>query len=300
MSLRPPNVEVKHLHAFLVVAEELHFGRAAVRLGIAQPPLSQQIKRVEEAIGHRLLDRDTRNVSLTPAGEAFAETARSVLQQLSAGIVRARDVAEGEGGRLSIGFTPTTALRLLPRVIPPFRAEHARVTVELVELMPAVLVEALSVDQIDVAIMRDPTPAPGLAATVLHEESYVAVLRADHPRAEAADFRLADLARDPFILFPTHAESQTVAKVTGLCAEAGFVPRGVQQVPGWQTAIALVGSGMGATILPESVENLSLPGIVYRRIASPIRSAIAAVRRESDARPMVLGFIAASAAVMSA
>jgi DNA-binding transcriptional LysR family regulator len=300
MSLRPPHVELRHLHAFLVVAEELHFGRAATRLGIAQPPLSQQIKRVEEAVGQRLFDRDTRNVSLTPAGEAFAEAARSVLQQLSAGVARARDVGAGEAGRLAVGFTPTTALRLLPRLVPAFRAQHPKIEVELIELMPAPLLEGLRTGQIDAAILRDPTPMPDILPTLLHEESYVAVLPAAHPAAADPRFHLGDLAGDPFILFPNNAESQTVARVFGLCAEAGFVPRGVQQVPGWQTAIAMVGSGVGVTILPESVENLRLPGIVYRRIESPIRSQIAALRRACDERPMVAVFISIGTSIMSA
>jgi DNA-binding transcriptional LysR family regulator len=292
-------VELRHLYSFLVVAEELHFGRAAVRLGIAQPPLSQQIKRIEEAIGHRLLDRDTRNVSLTPAGEDFARTARAVLQQLAVGVERAREVATGEAGRLAVAFTPTTALRLLPRIVPAFRAEYPRIEVELTEMLPDALIAALRTGQADVAVMRDPTPAEGLVAETLHEEGYVAVLPAAHPLAEG-DFTLEALADDPFVLFPRNAESQSVARVFALCAEAGFVPRGVQQVPGWQTAIALVGSGMGVTILPEAVENLQLPGIVYRPIASPIRSTIAAVRREGEARPMVAAFIARAARVMSA
>jgi len=290
MSLRPPHVELRHLHAFLVVAEELHFGRAATRLGIAQPPLSQQIKRVEEGVGQRLFDRDTRNVSLTPAGAAFVETARAVLQQLSAGIARARDVGAGEAGRLAVGFTPTTALRLLPRLVPAFRAEYPKIEVELIELMPAPLLEAL----------RSGTPMPDILPTLLHEESYVAVLPAAHPGAADPRFHLSDLTGDPFILFPNNAESQTVARVFGLCAEAGFVPRGVQQVPGWQTAIAMVGSGVGVTILPESVENLQLPGIVYRRIESPIRSQIAALRRAGDERPMVTAFISIGTSIMSA
>jgi len=300
MTQRPPHIELRHLHSFLVVAEELHFGRAAVRLGIAQPPLSQQIKRIEEAIGHRLLDRDTRNVSLTPAGEAFAETARAVLGQLSAGIERARDVATGGAGRLAVGFTPTTALRLLPRIVPVFRQENPGAVIELTEHMPASLLEALRLGQIDLAIMRDPSPMDDVVATMLHEEAYVAVLPAAHPQATTARFDLAALGADPFVLFPHNAESQTVARVFALCAEAGFVPRGIQQVPGWQTAIAMVGSGMGVTILPESVENLQLPGIVYRHIASPIRSTIAAVCRQGDARPMVEAFIARGAAIMSA
>ncbi|MBJ7439510.1 MAG: LysR family transcriptional regulator [Sphingopyxis sp.] len=296
---RPPHIEIRHLHAFLVVAEELHFGRAATRLRIAQPPLSQQVKRVEEVIGHRLFDRDTRNVSLTPAGEAFVETAHAVLRRLAVGIERARDIGEGQAGRLIVGFTPTTALRLLPRIVPPFRDAHPRIVIDLLEMLPAPLIEALRIGQLDTAIMRDPSPLPGLIATILFAEDYVAVLPADHRSATGESFALDDLANDPFILFPAGAESQSVARVFGLCAEVGFIPRKVQEVPGWQTAIALVGSGMGVTILPESVENLRLPGIVYRRIKSPIRSQMAALRREDDGRPMVADLIDASLAIMA-
>lgn len=300
MQLRPPHFELRHLHAFLVVAEELHFGRAARRLGIAQPPLSQQIRRIEDAIGHRLLERDTRNVALTPAGIRFAATARDVLERLAAGVEQTRAVADGVAGRIAVGFTATTALRLLPRVVPSFRKAQPMVEVELIELMPPELVAALRSARIDLAIMRDPTPLDGLIAVTVHDEAYVAVLPQAHPQAMAARFDLAALGRDPFILFPTNAESQSVARVFALCAEAGFVPRGVQQVPGWQTAIAMVGSGMGVTILPESVEGLQLPGIVYRRIASPIRSTIAAVRRAGDERPMLGRFIAEASGAMAA
>jgi DNA-binding transcriptional LysR family regulator len=251
-------------------------------------------------IGHRLFDRDTRNVALTPAGQAFAQSARAVLQQVSAGIERARDIAIGDAGRLIIGFTPTTALRLLPRIVPPFRTTRPKVEVELLELMPAPLVEALGIGQIDLAIMRDPSPVADLVADVLQEEAYVAVLPAGHRLAQSDVFDLAGLADDPFVLFPRNEESQSVANVFALCAEAGFVPRGVQQVPGWQTAIAMVGSGMGVTILPESVDSLNLPGIVYRRIDSPIRSTIAAARRADDARSMLLAFVELAIAVMSA
>ncbi len=299
MRLRPPPFELRHLHAFLVVAEELHFGRAAARLGIAQPPLSQQIKRVEEAIGHRLLDRDTRNVALTAAGATLAATARTVLRQIAVGVEQARDVASGKAGRLAVGFTPTTALRLLPRILPSFRAANPLVEVDLTELMPSALVEALRTGQIDVAILRDPSPFDDLIATTIHDEPYVAVMPDAHREAASDTFDLGSLAADAFILFPANAESQSLARMFALCAEVGFVPRTVQQVPGWQTAIAMVGSGMGVTLLPESVDSLKLPGIAYRRIDSPIRSTIAAVRRATDERAMLSAFMAQASAVMA-
>lgn len=297
----PPLIELRHLHAFLVVAEELHFGRAAIRLGIAQPPLSQQIRRIEQSLGHPLFDRDTRNVSLTPAGEAFAETARTVLQQLSLGIERTRAVATGDAGRLAVGFTPTTALRLLPAIVHSFRRDFARVEIALSELMPDALLEALRRGEIDAALLRDAHPIEGAALVTLHTEPFVAVLPAGHVLADpGVPFDLAGLADDPFILFPRNPASTSMESVIALCVEAGFTPRVVQEVPGWQTAISMVGSGLGVTILPESVDSLQLPGIVYRRIDSPIRSTICAARRSDDERPMVRNFIECGATVMPA
>jgi DNA-binding transcriptional LysR family regulator len=295
----PPLVELRHLHAFLVVAEELHFGRAAIRLGIAQPPLSQQIKRIERVLGHPLFVRDTRNVSLTPAGEAFVETARMVLQQLALGIERSRAVATGDAGRLAVGFTPTTALRLLPAIVHAFRGDYARVEIALSEMMPDALIEGLRRGEIDLALLRDARPIEGAELVTLHTEPFVAVLPAGHPLTDpAVPFDLAAMAGDPFVLFPRNPASHSMEAVIALCVEAGFTPRVVQEVPGWQTAIAMVGSGLGVTILPESVDSLKLPGIVYRRIESPIRSIICAARRIDDERPMVRNFIERGASVM--
>lgn len=292
MTMRPSrHVEIKHLHAFLVMAEELHFGRAAVRLGIAQPPLSQQIRRLEDAIGFRLLERDTRNVALTIAGQAFVHTARAVIEQLTVGIEQGREVASGVAGRLTIGFTASTALRLLSRIVPGFRTQHPRVGVELTEMMPDMLIETLTLGTIDLAILRDMTPDDRFQIMPLHKEPYVAVLPANHRLAAAPDFDLAEMADDAFILFPRDNVSQTNSTLYALCAEAGFMPRGIQEVPGWQTAIAMVSSGMGVTLLPGSVDCLNLPGVVYRRIASPILSTIVAVRRAGDDRPMVNAFL---------
>jgi len=298
-SKRPPPIELRQLHAFRVVAQELHYGRAAERLGIAQPPLSQLIKRLERALGCKLFDRDTRRVELTPAGAALYGLATSLLALLNAGIERVGEIASGRAGRLSIGFTPTTALRILPRVVRAFRGEYGGVEIILSELLPDAMRDGLLTEQIDIALMREPTPVAGIDVIVIADEPFVAVLPIGHALADPAlPFRLEALAGDPFVLFPRDQTSQGLAQTFALCAEAGFMPDVVQEVPGWQTAISLVGSGLGVSILPESVISLHLPGIAYRSIVSPIRSRICLLHRTGDDRPMVRNFIEHGLSVM--
>lgn len=296
---RPPPIELRQLHAFRVVAQELHYGRAADRLGIAQPPLSQMIKRLEQVLDCKLFDRDTRRVELTPAGVAFRDMADAVLARLHAGIERVGEIASGEAGRLAVGFTPTTALHILPRVVRAFRGEYAGVEIILSELLPDAMRDRLLTEQIDIALMREPTPVDGIEAIAISDEPFVAVLPGGHALADpAVPFRLEALAGEPFVLFPRDQASQGLPQTLALCAEAGFVPDVVQEVPGWQTAISLVGSGLGVSILPESVISLHLPGIAYRSIASPIRSRSCLLRRTGDDRPMVRNFIARGLSIM--
>jgi DNA-binding transcriptional LysR family regulator len=299
MDRRLPPVELRQLHAFRIVAEELHFTRAAIRLGMAQSPLSQKIRRLEEVIGARLFDRGTRKVELTPAGVALVELTDRLFAQINAGVERVAQIAAGQAGRIAVGFTPTTALRILPPVVDAFRRAFAAVEIDLSELLPDALRDALLASQIDVALVREPAEVEGLEWADVIAEPFVAILPAAHPMADgAAPFRLAALARDPFVLFPSDSASRGLAKTLALCAEAGFSPHVVQEVPGWQTAISLVGSGLGVSILPESVVSLQLPGIVYRRIDSAIRSQVRLVYRAGEARPMIRNFIASGTAVM--
>ena len=297
MDRRPPPIELKQLRAFRIVADELHFARAARRLGIAQPPLSQQIKRLEQTLGYRLFDRGTRKVELTPAGAALAEVVDEVMAGLAAGLDRVGQVAAGHAGRLSIAFTPTTALLVLPRVVGAFRARFGTVELDLADLLPEAISNGLRTGQIDVALAREPVALPGVEVILLSTEPFVAVLPTGHPMAaDDATFRLEGLAKDPFILVPPGKASHTLARMLALCEEAGFAPYVVQEAPGWQTAISLVGSGLGVSILPESVVSLGLPGIVYRRIDSPIQSQCCLLCRAGDDRPMVRNFIASAVA----
>jgi DNA-binding transcriptional LysR family regulator len=295
----PPALDLRTLRAFLVVAEELHFGRAATRLAMAQPPLSQLIRRLEKAVGYSLFVRDTRKVELTPAGLALVDLARDLFTRLDGGLKHVQSIGRGEAGRLVVGFTATVALHLLPLVIGRFRDAYPAVEVGLFEMLPDPLHEALGNRAIDVAIMREPSTDTDARIIPLLDEPFVAVLPAAHRLADKADpFDLSDLRGEPFVLFPQDRASKNLAKILALCAESSFLPRVVQEVPGWQTAISMVGAGIGVSILPESVRVLHLPGVVYRRISSEIQSVIALMTRPDDDRPMTEHFVRSSVKLM--
>jgi len=295
----PPELDLRKLRAFLAVSEELHFGRAANRLGMAQPPLSQLIRRLEETLGLGLFVRDTRKVELTPAGEALAGLARDVLALLGGGLQHVTAIGRGEAGRLAVGFTPTVALDVLPRVISSFRCIYPAIEIALFEMLPDPLHEALKTRAIDVAIMREPSEDLGTLSIPLLTESFVAVLPTSHRLADPETaFDLAELRDEPFVLFPHNRGSKNMAKMLALCAEASFLPRIVQEVPGWQTAISMVGAGIGVSIQPSSVTRLQLPGVVYRPIPSEIRSMIALVTRSDEGRPIIANFVTASVELM--
>ncbi len=288
-----PGISLTQLQAFVTVAEELHFGRAAARLGVAQPPLSQQIQRLETALGHKLFDRDTRKVQLTDAGTALHTFAHRMLLEMEEGLDRVRRVGRGEAGLLTIGFTATTALHILPAIVQANRQRYPLVELRLVEILPEPLWDQLRAGRVDIALSREMVPEPGVDVVTLLREAYVAVLPANH-RLAVPDrpVRLADLAAEKFILFPRNRVSRYHDRLVEICLAAGFMPRGVQEVPGWQTAISLVGAGMGITILPACTASLALAGVVFRPLAEDARSNITLSRRGDDERPLVANFLA--------
>lgn len=279
----------------MMLAEELHFGHAAHRLGIAQPPLSQQIKRLEAAVGHELFYRSTRKVSLTPIGAELLETARTLLVQLAIGLDRIDHLAMVGASRIAVGFTATTSLRILPAIVRKFRSEHRETQIELIELLPGQMRGALLAEQIDVALVRGPQAMADLEAVTLVIERFVAVLPEGHDMASpSAPFNLAELAEEQFVLFPRDRASEYLTRTLWLCEQAGFVPN-VVEVHGWQTAISMVGSGMGVSILPESVAMLGTPGVVYR----PIESSgfpVCLLQRKGDKATVVRQFISCATA----
>jgi DNA-binding transcriptional LysR family regulator len=275
-----PELELRQLYAFAVLAEELHFGRAALRLGTSQPPLSQQIKRLETFIGHTLLDRDTRAVRLTEAGATLLALSRKLLDDAAFGLAKTRQAGKGEAGILNLGFTATTAIQILPLILGRLREKLPHITVKLFELLPDAIADALDSERIDAAIARDMIAGPKFEFFLLAREPYVAVLPSTHRYAKTKSrLNLQNLAAENFVLFPRDLTSRNSDHIIDMCREAGFRPRSELEAPGWQTAVSFVGSGLGVCILPACVRSFMLPQVIYKDIETTVTSTISLLRR---------------------
>jgi len=280
-------MELRHLRYFVAVAEELHFGRAAARVGIAQPPLSQQVRQLEQELGVTLFDRTRRRVELTPAGRAFLEESQRVLAQAEHAAHTARRAGRGEIGRLAVGFVPSADLDVLPRVLRAWRARYPHVEVELQVLLPAAQIEALRSGKLQVGFVRLPVDESELMVESIQREPLLAVLPAKHRLARTARIRLSDLAQDTLLLFPRHIAPGYYDVYLAACRRAGFTPR-VLHPGNMQTNLALVSAGLGVTLMPESIRNLRRSGVAYRPLAAPVPHVEMAVAYRRDDRSVVL------------
>ncbi|MEJ2854037.1 MULTISPECIES: LysR family transcriptional regulator [unclassified Saccharothrix] len=288
-----PELALPQLHAFVVLAEELHFGRAAARLGIAQPPLSQQIRRLEDRVGHALFTRTPGRTALTPAGRELLPAARRALDDLADGLAAARAVGGGLAGRLRLGFAASLALTVLPGLLRAHRDRFPDVRLDLRELTSAPQVAALHDRGIDVGLLREDPDDPDLGTTNVGSERFVAVLPAGHALAAHRRVAVADLADEDFVLLPRAAGPRFHDRITGVCAAAGFTPRVVQRAVEWPTVCALVGAGLGVSLAPEGVRRLRLAGVAFRPITpDTARTKVVAAWRRDDPSPLLAGFLA--------
>jgi DNA-binding transcriptional LysR family regulator len=216
-------IEIRHLRYFVAVAEELHFRRASEKLGIAQPPLSQQIKKLEEKLGGSLFSRTTRGVSLTRAGTVLLERARDTLSKVSDDIIVTRKMISGEVGTLTVGFSGSIMLTKLPSILRRYRQKYPEVDLRLRELVTSEQIEALNLGTIDIGLMREGLPSPKLRMSPILHEPFVAILPLRHRLASRAFVPVSALAEEPFVLFPRSAGWISYDKIAGLCAKAGFV-----------------------------------------------------------------------------
>jgi DNA-binding transcriptional LysR family regulator len=285
-------IEIRHLRYFAILAQELHFGRAAARLGIAQPPLSQQIQRLETVLGTRLLDRTSRRVQLTDAGKVFLVEAERVLAALDLAVEAARRTGRGESGELRVAFAATVMFLALPAIIREFRDRFPRVHLDLREMPTGPQLTALKQGDIDIGFVREPQPDPELdIVTVMREPLRIAVNRS-HPLAARPTLAVRDLAAEPFVLFPADLAPGLHAQVMALCRSAGFTPRVVEESRELYTSVSLVEAGVGVSILPASVEKLGWRGVRYRPIPTPgAETRIAAAWRRDRSRPVIEAFM---------
>ncbi|RSM66419.1 LysR family transcriptional regulator [Amycolatopsis sp. WAC 01376] len=289
-----PELPLAQLHAFVVLAEELHFGHAATRLGIAQPPLSQQIRRLEDKVGHALFDRAPGRVALTPAGRELLPAARNVLAGLADGLAAARAVGSGLAGSLRIGFAASLALTVLPGLLRTFRDRFSDVHLDIHEMTTAPQIAALHERSIDIGLLREP-PAdePELGFKTVLTEPFVAVLPSAHPLAAHRTIRVEQLADSPFVLLPRAVGPRLHDRIIDLCAEAGFTPQVAQRAVEWQTVCALVGAGLGVSLAPESIRRIRLEEVAFRTITpATARTRVAVAWRADDQDPLVARFLA--------
>ncbi|HYI15411.1 MAG TPA: LysR family transcriptional regulator [Thermomicrobiales bacterium] len=286
-------VELRQLRYFVAVAEELHFGRAAERVGIAQPPLSQQIQRLEAELGVQLFIRNRRRVQLSEPGRVFLDEARATLQQAERAVEAVRRAGRGEAGRLRVGFVGSATFDVMPSILRRFREHYPAVELTLSELSTAQQVAALRDRQIDIGFIRPPFLANDLELEIIARESLVAVLPPGHRLAGNAPIRLADLAGEPFVLFPHSFGPGLHAQIVGACQRAGFNPLIAQEAIALPTIVSLVSVGIGVSLLPASIQHLPWDGVSYRPLADDsLQIELAIAWRRDDGSPVVRAFLA--------
>lgn len=260
-------IETRLLRQFIAVAEELHFHRAAERLHMAQPPLSQAIRKLEEEIGARLFERTNRSVTLTAAGASFLETARRLIAQLNEGVEQARRMAAGIEGRLVITFIDTAHYAALPPILRAFRSRYPNIELTLREATTVEQIEALEAGEADVGFMRQPgSSRHRMTLESVCKEAILVALPEDHHWASAKIVRLSELAAEAFVSTPRLEGPGFHDQFIALCRLAGFSPRIVQEARQMQTVAGLVAGGLGVALVPASLAQARRSGVTFRPI----------------------------------
>ena len=285
-------MELRQLRYFVAVAEELHFRRAATRLNVSQPPLSLQIRQLEEELGCELLQRTRRRVELTPAGEAFLRDARAILHELDTAAETARRIDAGQTGRLRISFVGSALLSILPLAVQRFRAVRPDVEVVLRERSTVDQLRVVADGTVDVGLIRPPIDrSDQLHIEHVMREQTVAALPVDHPLTRLRRVPLARLAGEPLVLFPrAQAPGFHDLLISSLAATGAYV-RVVQYAPEMLTILGLVAAGIGVSLAPASVAHLALDGIAFRPLVGAPHSELVAITRTSEQAPLAREFI---------
>lgn len=256
-------MELRHLRYFVVLAEELHFGRAASRLCITQPPLSFNIRQLEEELGVRLFDRDQRTVTLTGPGRAFRPEAQSILEQAARAKNIVKAASRGQTGWLNVSFSGSLIYAKLPRIINVFNDRYPSIEVTLTERYRAEQIDDLMHGRIHAGILDTPKIPAELDGLQLCDDAYVACIPDSHPLANSGKINLANLADDPLVMFPREGAPSHFDRIISACVEAGFEPKlrlGSRQ---WLSIIALVAEGFGVAIVPSMLARTGLHGVRF-------------------------------------
>ncbi|GAB93199.1 LysR substrate-binding domain-containing protein [Gordonia rhizosphera] len=282
-------MELRHLRYFRAVAEELHFGRAAERLHIAQPPLSQQIRQLETELGVGLFVRSTRRVELTPAGQAYLERVESILDAVDAAGQQAQRIAAGRQGALAIGCVGSATYSLLPRLVRALREELPELDVSVRgEMLAPAQLSALVAGQIDLALLRPPVNSDEVVVETIRRDRLFVALPEGDPLSSGDGVRVADLRDAEFIAHAGHGRSVMNGILASLCAAAGFVPQIHHEVEETSTLVTMVAAGLGVAIVPEPTASLGIAGVSYRPLVPGGPTVDLAVARVAgDQSPMI-------------
>ncbi|WP_345820367.1 LysR family transcriptional regulator [Methylobacterium fujisawaense] len=278
--------DFSQLRCFAAVAEELHFGRAAARLNMTQPPLSRQIQVLERVLDVQLLERTSRTVRLTAAGRSFLPEAQRILRLAETATHVTRQVAAGRAGVLKFGFTAASAYDFLPRLVTALRRALPDVTLALREMVSKDQIEELLAGRIDAALVRPPVTHPDLIAVRALAEPLVVALPAGNPLALRDGLTPADLGREPLIGYAPNEARYFHDLVLGLLAEAEIQPPMVQQLTQIHSILALVRAALGIALVPAAAERLRFEGVVFRPLVLPAPRPVElllAWRRDADA-----------------
>jgi DNA-binding transcriptional LysR family regulator len=259
-------MDVRQLRYFSVLAEEKHFGRAAKKLSLSQPPLSHAIRLLETELDAKLFTRNTRAVRLTPAGAALQIEALALLRRIEEVRQQVRQVALGRSGRIRMGFGGSMLYRGLPEVLADVAAALPGIDLTLKEMGSVAQIEALHRDEIDLGFIHDYATPDGLDGFLYHVEPFVACVPATHSLANAKRIKLHQLRHDGFILFARHGSPAYYASIVGTCLAAGFAPRVRHEVAFWLSVVSLVASGLGVALVPQSLRNSRIAGACFATI----------------------------------
>lgn len=286
-------MELRHLRYFIAVAEELHFGKAAERLHIAQPPLSQQIQQLEASIGVKLFHRKTkRQIQLTEAGKVFLQEAYQLLMQLETSVALTQRIGRGQTGQLRIGFTSLAIYDVLPLILRQFREQFPEVELVLLELTTSQQEQALRDSLIHVGFAHPPLEDDTLSYKCIYRESLVVALSSTHSLTQQERISVLSLQNEPLIVFPRYLAPGLYDRIMSLFELRNFKPNITQQAIQMQTIIGLVSAGMGVAITPSTLENLQRSGVAYRPILEEVPIIeTAVIWQKNSLTPIVENFL---------
>ncbi|MED1740676.1 LysR family transcriptional regulator [Bacillus swezeyi] len=285
-------MELRHLRYFMVVAEELHFGKAALRLQMTQPPLSQQIKQLENEIGVTLLKRSKRAVRLTAAGGVFLKQIKEGLSQIDQAVDMAQRTARGELGRLVIGFVGSATFEIMPPIIREYRNQFPSVKIELRELSTPNQVKALLNGHIDIGVLHPPLGNDELITNTVKKSHCVLALPKQHPLTKKTRVDLLDLEEESLIVIAKESWPSLYTEFNFLCEKAGFIPNIAQEATEYQMVIGLVSAGMGIAVVPTAAKRLFNLDVVYKEIEDlPLRAEWVTAYRKDNRNPALRHFI---------